>query len=101
MAETISLPGHLFEGLATNAEGSLPNTLYEYYEKQFGITIHRSHERLRAIAASSRDAALLNLDAGAPLLEIERTAFTLDGLPVELRVSRCATRNLHYENTLL
>lgn len=100
MLESISLPSEPFGELGNMAAGDIPNTLYELYEKQFGITIHNAEEQLRAVAASERDASLLGLQAGTPLLEIERIARTLDNAPVELRISRCITRNHHYQNTI-
>ena len=42
----------------------------------------------------------LAIVARTPQHEIERVALTLDKTPVELRVSRCSTRNHHYETTL-
>ncbi len=99
MVETITLPARPF-GELVGGNGELPNTLYELYEKQFGITIHSADEKLRAVAASKRDAAVLGLEAGTPLLEIERVALTLDKSPVELRVSRCSTHNHYYHNTI-
>ncbi len=98
--ETISLPEHFFNEFGKVNDCSLPNMLYELYEQQFGITIHSANEELRAIAASEHDAALLNLEAGTPLLEIERIALTLEKTPVELRISRCNTKNHHYQNTI-
>ena len=100
MIETITLPARSFADLADDGNLELPNTLYELYEKQYGITIHSADEQLRAIAASKHDANLLNLEVGTPLLEIERVALTLDKTPVELRISRCSTRNHHYHNTI-
>ena len=100
IVETITLQGRFFQSLGKTGKTDLPNTLYEFYEQQFGITIQTSQERLRAIAASGRDAALLDLEAGTPLLEIERIALTLDKTPVEWRISRCSTRSHYYENTL-
>ena len=100
IVETITLPESMFETLGQDKERKLPNTLYEFYETQFNVTIHSSEENLRAVSASKRDAGLLQLEIGTPLLEIERIALTLDKIPVELRVSRCNTRNHHYENTL-
>lgn len=99
--ETIILPGKLFGSLGKIRKHDLPNTLYKMYENQFGITIHRAEEKLRAVAATVHEASLLGLTAGAPLLEIERTALTLDGTPVELRISRCNTSSHHYQNTVL
>ncbi len=100
MIETITLPADSFADLGSNGNLKLPNTLYELYEKQYGITIHSAEEQLRAVAASKHDAAMLNLDVGTPLLEIERVALTLDKKPVELRISRCSTSNHHYQNTI-
>ncbi len=100
IVETISIPADLFEGFEKTRASELPNMLYEYYETRFGITIHSSAERLRAVNASKRDASLLDLAEAAPLLEIERVAQTLGKTPVELRVSRCNTLNHHYENTI-
>ncbi len=100
LIETIILPAELFGDLGQRQARNLPNTLYELYETQFGITIHRADEQLRAVAATDRDASLLGLEAGSPLLEIARTALTLDGTPVELRISRCSTSKHYYQNAV-
>ncbi len=101
MVETITLPEKMFGDLASQARLELPNALYEFYQKQFGITIHSADEQLRAVAASKQDAAILKLETGSPLLEIERLALTLDKTPVELRISRCSTSKHYYHNTIL
>ncbi len=100
MVETITLAAAQFGDLGRNGDLELPNTLYELYQKQYGITIHSAEEQLRAVAASKHDASILQLEAGSPLLEIERVALTLDKIPVELRISRCSTANHHYHNTI-
>ncbi len=100
MVETITLPAKPFGDLGKEGNCNLPNTLYELYEKQYGITIHSADEQLRAVAASRHDAKILKLEVGTPLLEIERVALILDKTPVELRISRCSTRNHHYQNTI-
>lgn len=100
MIETITLPAGPFGDLADDRDCELPNTLYELYEKRYGITIHSADEQLRAIAASRHDAGILDLEPGTPLLEIERVAMTLDRTPVELRISRCSTESHYYQNTI-
>lgn len=100
MIETITLPAAPFGELGREGNYNLPNTLYELYEKHYGITIHSADEHLRAVAASKHDARLLDLEVGTPLLEIERVALTLDKNPVELRISRCSTKHHHYHNTI-
>jgi GntR family transcriptional regulator len=95
IAETITVPQVLFPDLADIRE--VPNTLYDLYERRYGITIARAVERLSAVAADERDARLLGIAPGAPLLEIDRIALALDGNPVEWRVSRCHTATHHYQ----
>jgi GntR family transcriptional regulator len=97
IAERIVVPAALFAGLA---EHELPNNLYELYASEFGIVIGRASEKLRAVAASGREARLLGIAAGAPLLRIDRTAFSIDGKLVEWRVSLCRTERAHYLSDL-
>ena len=98
--ETIVLPEAPFKNLGREDNCNLPNMLYELYEKQYGITIHSADEQLRAVSAGEKEASLLELEAGSPLLLIERVALSLDKTPVELRVSRCNTRGHYYQNTI-
>ena len=100
IAETITLPTEPFSELISSNSCKLPNMLYELYEKQFGITIHSSEEKLRAVLAKKHDAKILGIEPGSPLLEIERLALTLNKIPVELRRSRCRTEHHHYQNTI-
>ena len=100
IVETISLPIEIFGDLEKQQACELPNTLYKLYETQFNVTIHQAEEQLRAVAASDHDASLLGIEPGTPLLIIERTALTLDGTPVEFRISRCNTFKHHYQNTI-
>ncbi len=99
--ERILVSAKLFPNLGRPSEGELPNELYIFYEERYGITIYRANENLRAIAATAKQAKLLGLGTGAPLLEIDRTALTLDGRPVEWRVSLCDTSHCHYVSELL
>ena len=92
--ETIALPGARFQGLERLDE--IPNELYGLYENTYGVTIHKAVERLRAVAASEAEADALGLSVGAPLLEIDRVAETLEGAAVEWRVSRCDSRAHSY-----
>jgi len=60
----------------------------------------RAEERIRAVAAEGAAAALLNVDAGAPLLLVERVSYTYGDRPVEIRRGLYVTRTHHYHNTL-
>jgi GntR family transcriptional regulator len=97
IAERIVVPCALFPGIGA---GELPNNLYDLYSTAFGVTIARATERLKAVPAGRRHAELLGVSEGAPLLEIDRVAFAIDGRPAEWRVSLCTTDTIHYASDL-
>ncbi len=94
--ERIAVAARLFAGLETISADELPNELYRLYETEYGVTVHRAIENLRPIIANRRDASFLDIRAGRPMLEIHRVALTVDGVPVERRISRCDTRRHSY-----
>ena len=101
LVETIFLPSSRFQNLDKIKCDEIPNNLYEYYEHTYGITIYRAEEQLRAVTATKRESKILGVEAKAPLLAIERIAYSLDGTPIELRISRCDTRNHFYQTTVV
>ena len=98
IAERIVISARLFPGLDRLED--IPNNVYQLFATQFGISIARAEERLKAVAASADEAKMLAIKAGTPLLEIDRTAYALDGKPVEWRISRCLTDDFHYLSNL-
>ena len=96
IVERIAVPAGLFPGLADSRRDELPNELYRHYEQVYGVTVARAVEKLKAVAANAEEAAALALAPGAPLLEIDRLAYGLDGRPVEWRRSRCDSAHHHY-----
>ena len=101
LVERLVLPGRLLGDLAQVAPADLPNTLYTLYEERFGVTVYRAAEQLTAVAATGREAELLGVAVGTPLLEIDRLATALDGMPVEWRLSRCRTDAYRYRVELV
>lgn len=93
IVERIALPPRLFPAIE---ERELPNNLYDLYAREFGVTIVRASEQVKAVAAEARDAEHLGLPPGTPVLAVDRTAFAIDGSPVERRLSLCRTDNFHY-----
>lgn len=98
--ETIVVSDTMFPGLCDFLGRALPNELYPLYETQFGVRVVRAEERLKAVAASPREAEALILPVGAPLLEIDRVAMTYGDVPVEWRRSRCNTEDHFYLSRL-
>ena len=98
LIETITLPAGRFPDF--DHLTIIPNNVYRLYSERWGITIGSAEERLKAIAASARDAVKLGCGKGEPLLLISRVARDLENRPVELRWSRCITRDIHYSVNL-
>lgn len=88
------LPGALFPGLEHRE--NLPNNLYALYATEYGLTIARATERLKAALASQRQVDLLQAEQGEPSIAIDRLALALDGNAVEWRRSHCRTQLWHY-----
>ncbi|WP_370623887.1 GntR family transcriptional regulator [Polynucleobacter sp. MWH-Creno-3A4] len=98
--EEIWLPGVRFTGLDLDTLNAWHGTVYGLYESQFATHMVRAEEKIKAIAADETLARHLHLAPGAPLLSVERVAFTYGNKPVEIRHARYDTSEQHYENKL-
>jgi len=98
--DEIWLPGPLFKGLTADRLSGWRGPLYGLFETEFGVRMVRAEERIRAVAATADDGALLGVAAGAPLLSVERLSFTYGDKPVELRRGLYRTDRFHYRNEL-
>jgi GntR family transcriptional regulator len=99
LVDDITLPAALYPGLTEKIFLARDNTIYHLYQSRYGVNVLRTDERLRAVLASAEDARLLQVEPGAPLLEIRRIALTFRDRPVELRVSHANTADHDYHNT--
>jgi GntR family transcriptional regulator len=87
IVETILLPHAVFPGLGNSAP--MPNTLYDLFQRHYGITVTHADEKITPTTASSWVAEQLGLNLGAPILAVDRTTFSLGNQIVEWRVSHC------------
>ena len=87
-------------GALSQAPDPLPNTLYQLYQAQFGVTVHRASEAVVAAAAEGACAAELGLAPGTPVLHIRRIAQDYNGGPIELRLCWVNTADLQYRAEL-
>jgi GntR family transcriptional regulator len=100
VVEDITLPAATFKGLSAAKLAAHRGSIYHLYEAEFGIQMIRADEKLRAVAADAATAAALGLARGAPLLGVERVAFTYGDRPVEYRHGLCRTDTHYYRNRL-
>lgn len=94
VVETIVLPHARFPGLAERAV--IPNTLYDLFQREFGVLVARADEQLSPVAADGRTARALGLAKGTPLLRVERIAYAMDDRPIEWRTSLVHLDGAHY-----
>jgi GntR family transcriptional regulator len=98
--EDLWLPGAAFKGLTAEQMAGYHGPTYAMFEVEFGVRMVRAEEKLRAVAADTVSAQLLQVPAGAPLLSVERIAFTYNDVPMELRRGLYITENRYYRNEL-
>jgi len=98
--EDLWLPGAAFRGLTAEQMEGYHGPTYAMFEVEFGVRMVRAEEKLRAVAADGVSAGLLQVPAGAPLLSVERIAFTYNDVPMELRRGLYITENRYYRNEL-
>lgn len=98
--DRLVIPTALFRGLTEKRWCERPSTIYHLYQTEFGITVVRAHERLRAVGADRAAARVLGVAPGAPMLQVRRVAIALGGQPVEWRVSTVLTTQHDYVNLL-
>ena len=98
--EDLWLPGQAFKGLTAEQMAGYHGPTYAMFELEFGVRMVRAEEKLRAVAADAPQAALLKVPEGAPLLSVERIAYTYNDVPMELRRGLYRTDTHHYRNEL-
>ena len=98
--DEIILPEPMFKGLNAEKISAYKSSYYNLYESQYGVRMIRAEERLKAVFADPETAELLQVKTGAPLLRVDRIAYTYDDRPVEWRRGYCNTDKHCYVNEL-
>jgi GntR family transcriptional regulator len=99
LVELIYLPTGRFAGIGALLEAERPASIYLLMERRHNILVTQVDERVRARVPDAQEIRLLELAPQAPVLEVERVAYSLGGEPVEWRTMTCATDHLHYSVT--
>lgn len=98
--DDIWLPGHAFKGLTMESLTRYRGPVYALFETEFGVSMVRADEKIRAVGASSAQAELLDVLEASPLLQVERISYTYGDRPMELRRGLYVTERYHYRNSL-
>jgi GntR family transcriptional regulator len=78
---TTYLPQTMTPGLAT--ADLTRRSLYEYLETECGLSLASGQRTIEAVAADARQARLLRVRKGAPLVYLESISYLADGRPIE------------------
>jgi GntR family transcriptional regulator len=60
----------------------------------------RAEEKIRAVLPDAEQCALLQISPQSPLLSVERTAYTYNDVPMEIRRGLYLTNKHYYRNAL-
>lgn len=99
--EEIYIPAARFAGFEELAESVFGPLLYPLYFEQFGVFVKRATDDLSFGAASDLVAQKLQLQPGDPLAVIRRTAFDIEGNPVEWRIARGSAAQFRYRSEII
>ncbi len=95
--EDIWLPYERFKALLAIDTREFGDLLYPLYEQYCGVMVASAQETLSAEAVSAKNARLLALVAGEPVIVIERVALSADRQPLEWRQSRGPASEFRYQ----
>ncbi|WP_394787778.1 GntR family transcriptional regulator [Rhodoferax sp.] len=98
--EDLWLPGVPFKGLTAERLSEYKGPMYALFEIEFGVHMVRAEEKIRAVHPDAVQASLLKVGPTAPLLSVERIAYTYNDVPMELRRGLYTTDTHHYHNEL-
>src|SRR5690554_5971669 len=98
--DDIWLPGAVFRGLTADSLSRYRGPLYALFESEYGVSMVRAEEKIRAMAAAAEPAQQLQVEPGTALLQVERVSYTYGDRPMEVRRGLYITERFHYRNSL-
>src|SRR5690625_2214592 len=98
--DDIWLPRQVFKGVNEDTARANKKPLYAWFESQFGVSMVRADEAIRAVAAGPEAVEYLGLPLGSPLLQVDRISYTYGDRPMEFRRGLYITERFHYRHSL-
>ena len=98
--EDVWLPATPFKGLTAERLNDYDGPMYALFETEFGVCMVRAEEKIRAVLPDPDQCALLKIGPQTPLLSVERTAYTYNDTPMEMRRGLYLTDTHYYRNAL-
>ena len=78
------MTNYIVEDLVPNLEETFTTqSLYAFIKKEYGIQLHHAVETIEAKGADEREATLLEVEKGFPLLSLHKLSYDANNTPVE------------------
>lgn len=87
LLEQLTLPLPLFDALTHSDTSVWDDLLYPMYQRVCNVSIYRAEDNLSFGQLTAEQAALLQLEAGHPCVQVQRRAFDMHGHCVEWRTT--------------
>lgn len=98
--DEIAIPAKFFPYLTEQTLVQYHSTLYEIFQKEYGLTVVQVRETIEACLPPAPIRAHLNLKPNEPALFIKRQAFLAREIPIETRYRYVVSKMLRYFNAL-
>ena len=99
--ENVYLPLQYFKGLNNLKQGFvLPNTLYDYLQRDFDVHVHDTAEVITAVKSSQKIAKYLSCLTNTPLIKVKRIALDISKRKVEFRESYANSELVDYHHSI-
>jgi GntR family transcriptional regulator len=98
--EDLWLPAAPFKGLTAERLRDYDGPMYALFETEFDVRMVRAEEKIRAVLPDAEQCGLLKIGPQSPLLSVERTAYTYNDVPMEIRRGLYLTNKHYYRNAL-
>ena len=98
--EDLWLPAAPFKGLTAERLRDYDGPMYALFETEFDVRMVRAEEKIRAVLPDTEQWTLLKISPQSPLLSVERTAYTYNDVPMEIRRGLYLTNKHYYRNAL-
>lgn len=98
--DEIAIPAKFFPYLSEQTLVQYQSTLYEIFQKEYGLTVVQVRETIEACLPPEPIREHLKMEPGEPALFIKRQAFLAREIPIETRYRYVASKMLRYFNAL-
>ena len=100
LSEDIYIPASLFAGFESIPDTELGPLLYPVYFDRFDVFVASADDEVSFGTADATTAARLGIAEGEAIAVIERTAYSINGTPIEWRIARGPANRFRYRTRI-